>query len=349
VQVCSLQTLHARPHERPAADLVIIDEAHRAVATSVRGVLRAYPSARILGLTATPARSDGRPLGDVFERLVEGPSTAWLIENGYLVPCDVIAPPAYVERGLFADPVEAYQRHAPRARAIVFAASVAHAESLAEKFTAAGVPAECITGETSRAVRRGVRDRITAGDLRVLVGVSVFLEGFDCPSIDCVILARGFGVTGAFLQAIGRGLRPSPETGKTKCTVIDLRGAVHLHGLPDEARSWSLTGEAVRRTEALAAVAHCRECLALFRPASRCPRCGARLGVVTRLPRNLSRAEKLEKVSALPPSTRDLRYFAQLERVARVRLRLPPEAASRWALGKFRTRFGREPMFEVTQ
>lgn len=346
VQVASLATLHVRG-ERPPADLVIIDEAHRAMGAAVRDVLDAYPRAYLIGLTATPQRGDAKPLGDVFERLVQGPSNRRLIAEGHLVPTDVLAPGGYRE-GLAADPVESYRRHTPGRRAIVFAADKAHARAIVDAFIAAGISADLVVGETSRARRRELRDLLRSGDLKVLVGVAVFLEGWDCPEVEVVILAKAFGVCGAFLQAIGRGLRPCLSTGKTICTVIDLRGAVYLHGLPDEDRVWSLDGKAVRRAEPITAITRCSECLAVFRPARICPRCGAICSKAsTRIPRVLSRSEKLERFDALPPDERDRRYLARLERVAATRMRMPPHRAAAWALSKFTRQFGRAPAREA--
>jgi DNA repair protein RadD len=342
IQVASMQTLHARG-ERPPADLVIIDEAHRAMGASVRGILDAYPKAWLLGLTATPQRGDAKPLGDVFDRLVSGPSNAWLTREGYLVPCDVLAPAEYNENGLVDGPVAAYARHAAGTRAIVFAANVAHAEQLAAEFNAAGFVARCVTGETSRDERRAVRDAVTSGEVRVLVGVGVFIEGFDLPAIETVILARAFSVTGSFLQSIGRGLRPCPETRKTRCTVIDLRGSVHLHGLPDDDRVWSLTGKAVRRADTITALRRCAECLAIFRPAARCPRCGAETVAAARIPRVLTRAEKLANWSSVPADRRDARYVERLRLLATTRMRMPAHRAEEWALRTFTKRFGRQP------
>jgi superfamily II DNA or RNA helicase len=242
------------------------------------------------------------------------------------------------------DPVDAWFEYAPGQRAIVFAKNVAHAEEITECFNARGVPAECITGETPRAVRRGLRDRLTQGTTRVLVSVDVFVEGWDAPCTECVILARSFGVCGSYLQAIGRGLRPSPATGKKRCTVLDLCGSWMTHGLPDETRSWSLTGEATRRVgEALQPLKRCRDCMAIFRPAARCPRCGASAESATKVPRVLTRAEKMERINALPQHERDRRYLESLTRIAQGRMRLPPGAAQRWALAKFKEQKGRAP------
>lgn len=341
VQVASLATLHSRG-ERPPAKFVILDECHRALSASVRGVLDSYPDAALLGLTATPQRGDAKPLGDVFERLITGPSNRWLTDQGYLVPCDLLEN-GEASKGLTADPVAMYIRHAPGQRAIVFAANKAHAVALAAQFVAAGFTSEVVVGETSRARRRELRERLRTGELQVLVGVAVFLEGWDCPEVEVVILVRAFGVCMAFLQAIGRGLRPSPLTGKTRCTVLDLRGAVFTHGLPDEDRVWSLKGRAVRRAETLTALMRCKECLAVFRPSARCPRCDAETKSAPKIPRILSHPERLEQFNALPPDVRDFRYLQSLEGRARSRMNMPERVAAEWALRKFKERFGREP------
>jgi DNA repair protein RadD len=307
VQVCSLDTLVARPDERHPCDLFVFDECHRSMSPSYRSVLEHYSDAWVLGLTATPERADGQPLGDLFEALVSGPSVRELTQAGHLVPCDVIAPPTVEALGLAMDPVEAYLRFAPCTSAIVFADSIEHARALVPQFDRA----ELLIGETSRSERDGIRQRIESLKTRVIVGVRVFLEGFDCPPIETVILCQAFGFAGSFLQAIGRGLRTHP--GKTRCTVIDLRGAVNLHGLPDEDRIWSLEGRACRRTETMTALRRCANCLAIYRPAKVCPRCGTTATTSVKLPRVLNRAEKMLRVDPnLPQWQKDERYMGSL-------------------------------------
>lgn len=338
VQVASLQTLHMRG-ERPPADLVILDECHRAMGSSVRGILDSYPEGSILGLTATPQRGDGQPLGDVFQRLICGPNNAWLTDQGYLVPCDLRAPGKPRAGRLAMDPVDAYNEYSPGRRAIVFASNVTHARALVAKF---GSRAALFVGDTKRAEREALRAAVKRGALDILVGVGVFVEGFDLPELETVVLARQFTVTGSFLQAIGRGLRPSK--GKKTCRVLDLCGAWEIHGLPDERRIWSLDGEAVKRAEKLASLSRCPECFAVFRPARTCPRCGAGLGREARMPRTLSRAEKLEEMSKLSQAERDLRYMTKLADLARRRQsNLTHQGVSQWALRAFRKQFHRDP------
>jgi DNA repair protein RadD len=342
VQVASQQTLHARG-DRPSADLVVIDECHHAQSASVRSIIESYPHAWILGLTPVPQRGDGRPLGDVFQRLVCGPSNRWLVENGRLAPCDLLAPVTDGKRAGVADVVAAYERHAPESRAIVFVSTVAQATSDVERFNARGIPAAAFVGETPREERERLRAAVTDGSVKVLVGVGAFVEGFDLPAIETVILARPFGVTGAFLQATGRGRRISPATGKSKCTVIDLYGSVIMHGLPDDERVWSIDGTAVRRVDATTPLRRCSECLAIFRPSVCCPRCGTSSVSAPRVAQHATHAEKLVRWDQIPSHERDRRYLARLERIATTRMRMPPDRATEWALSRFAKQFGRAP------
>lgn len=343
VQVCSTMTLHARG-ERPPGKLVIVDEAHRAASSTTRELLSAYPNSGILGLSATPQRGDGQPL-DMFEEMVSGPSNKWLTAAGFLVPSDLLAPGRHQEDALAMDPVAAHLEFSKGKRNIVFAATKEHAHDIANRMRAAGITADVLVGETNRATRRDIRARLRSGELEVLVGVAVFLEGFDEPSVETVTLARPFGTVGAFLQAIGRGLRPSPTTGKRRCTILDLRASCLAHGLPDEDRTWSLTGEACVRTEKMPALMRCSGCFAVFRPARCCPRCGQTMGAQTasKLPRVLSRAEKLENYSDMPQWMRDARYLGALLRVAEGRMGKSPENAKRWAVTQFKRQHGRSP------
>lgn len=336
VQVCSLGTLTARG-TRPPASLVVLDEAHRSEAPTVSAILASYPGARLLGLTATPQRGDGRPLGATWERLVLGPSVASLTAMGALVPADLRCPPR--GRG---DVVAELQRLVPGWRALVFAEDTTEARATAARLRAAGYRVAEVYGETSRSEREETRARLRAGELDALVNVAVAVEGWDEPSVDVVALDAPFGTVGRFLQAIGRGLRPYP--GKTRCVVLDVRGAVHAHGLPDEARAWRLTGaEAVLRCEPGLRLSRCPSCWAVFRAAATCPRCGAAVGVadvVDRAPP--TRAERLEAYERIPVAVRREQYYRAMVRTGVGKRRMPLERAQRWARGEAERRFPRE-------
>ncbi len=343
VQVCSLMTLHARPGELPPADLVVIDECHRAMAASVRAILDAYPAARLLGLTATPERGDGAPLGDVFEALVCGPSVAELTGAGLLVPAFVYSPPCPMDGMLALDPVEALDRFASGLPAMVFCRDADHARDVCRRL---GDRAALVLGDTPRAARRSARARLASGEPLVLVGCGVFVEGWDSPEVRAVVLARAFGVCGGYLQACGRALRTAK--GKTHATVIDLSGTAILHGLPADDRVWSLTGDAVRRTaEALTPLARCGECLAVFHAGpAQCPRCKASTRGTRSLPRRATRIERqeLSRLDERPQWLRDELALRALETRLRRTGRFTPRQLSHVARSMFVRAHKREPV-----
>lgn len=269
VTVATVQTLLAR-NERPKADIVIADEAHHYIADEFVTVVRDYPEAFVLGLTATPERSDGRGLGIVFGGLVVGSTVRDLTEIGALVPCEIVRPGRYLNPGQIAqNPVDAYVEHAGDRPTIVFARGIELATEYTEAFRARGIAAACITGEMPWAERALYLEEFKAGRLRVLVNVFCLTEGFDAPSTSCVILARGCSTPGTYLQMIGRCLRPAP--GKVDALVIDLRGVSHEFGKPDDDRLYSLDGKGIRLKDS---VLYCPVCGAEREPGEGCTRCG---------------------------------------------------------------------------
>jgi DNA repair protein RadD len=302
VQVASLQTLHRRPECRPPADLIIIDECRRAAAPTVRAILDAYPRARLLGLDATPERADGTALRDLFESMVYGPSILELTKQGHLVPAHVLSPPQPTEGTLAMDPAEAYATYATNRQAIIFCRDVEHARDVASRMP---VATAVVTGDTPRAQRETVRERIASGELRAIANVDVYRDGADLPALDCVIVARTMGHASAWLQACGRGLRSHP--GKTNCLVIDLVGAAILHGLPADERIWSLDGESRRAGPALVQLARCNQCFAVFHVGPpTCPRCGAS-AYGSKVKRRATRIERqeLSRLDTRPQHVRD--------------------------------------------
>jgi len=308
VQVCSIQTLHARTvlHKRiqpPAADLIIIDEAHRSRAKTYRALIEAYPGIPIIGMTATPCRGDGRGLGDIFDVLIETATTAELIALGYLVPTLTYAPTrpdltgVRVEHGDYAegqlaermdkaqlvgDVVEHWHCLGDRRRTVVFASGVRHSLHLRDEFRRSGVRAEHIDGQTPTPERDAILAGLTRGEVELVSNWMVLTEGIDLPDLSCLILARPTRHMGLYRQMVGRGLRPAP--GKTDCLVLDHAGAVFEHGFVEEPVDWTL--EVDRRAENPAhkaraehktsALSVCPECRAVLRAAPPCAACGWR-------------------------------------------------------------------------
>ena len=272
--IASIQSLIANPELIPPADFVIFDEArHYVASTWFSRVSSRFRNAYRLGLDATPVRADGSPLGDLFERLIVGASVRELTAGGFLVPSVVLAPSEEQDE-LARDPIEAYQAHTPGQRALVFCSGVRYARDLASRFVDAGVPAEAIDAKSGDDARGGALRRFERGETRVIVNVRILTEGTDLPCVEAIIHASKCGALSDWIQKGGRGLRPSPETGKTKCTIVDLCGSVHRHGLLDDEHVYSLDGAGVRVAEALPPLAQCPRCYAWGRSRARCAQCG---------------------------------------------------------------------------
>lgn len=258
VQVASVQTLARRRDVLTAVDLIFFDEAHHAAAGSYTDILEWYPRARVVGLTATPWRLDGRGLADVFDAHVLVASPRELKEAGFLVPVggwefeSIDTSHARVARGDFAtkdlvdeaakprvvgDIVEEWLRHADGKRSVVFCVSIEVSKLIAEKFRAAGVACEHIDGEMATAERDAVITRLRSGVTRVVCNCNVLTEGFDCPELEVCVLARPTLSTALYLQMVGRVLRPAP--GKTMARIHDHSGCLVRHGHPFATRDYS--------------------------------------------------------------------------------------------------------------
>ena len=305
VQVASVQTLVRRLDQYPEPDLIIIDEAHRAAANTYRKVIEAYPNAIVIGLTATPERTDGKGLADLFETIVEGPSIQQLIRAGYLSEYELISPPTQVDitgvhtRGgdydskelevvldkptITGDAVAAYKQFANGVRCVVMCVSIKHAEHVAESYRNAGVAAEVIKGDMIKTDRGGVLDRFRSGETLVLCNVELMVVGVDIPAIGAIQWLRPTQSLIVFMQGNGRGLRP--HDGKDKLIILDQVKNWERHGLPCDDREWSLQGRKERKRKAKddepdLHVQQCGECFAVFRKGpDKCPKCGHELPV----------------------------------------------------------------------
>lgn len=299
VTVASIPTLTTeRWMQSPVqADLVIVDEAHHCKARTHEQFLALYQSAKLLGLSATPQRGDGRAVGDVFDALIVGATVRELIDLDALVPARIYAPPRIMgPREIAQDPVEAYLERLRGEKAIVFASTVAQAQQLAERFQQASVSARWLSGESRD--REEILDAYARHEFRVLVNVSVLVEGFDDPSIQSAILARRFTHVGSYLQAIGRILRPSH--GKTQATVVDLCGSALVHGTPDMEREYTLDGKGIGKSKQ--PIRQCQQCGGVFTTQPACPFCGH---VAPPLTRAQARALgiQLDEITAATPKT----------------------------------------------
>ena len=296
VQVASVQTLIRRLNTSSfTPDLIIIDEAHHAVAGSWDKIIGHFSDAKIIGVTATPSRLDGRGLGSHFSTLVSGPSVAQLTKLGFLSQHRVFAPPViadlknvktragdYANDQLSAamdrptitgDAISHYARLADGLPAIAFCCSVAHAESVCEAFNAAGYRAKLVTGKMKMEERDEAISGLADGRTQILCSVDVVSEGTDVPAVSAAILLRPTQSEALYLQQVGRILRPQP--GKI-AIVLDHVGSTVKHGFVDDLRDWSLNSKPKRKKndEPAPSVRQCPMCFAAFKPQPECPCCG---------------------------------------------------------------------------
>lgn len=273
VTVASVQTLTTERWlaRLPDADLVIFDESHHVVAKTWKRIADRYVASRLLGLTATPQRSDGKPLGDVFDALVVGSTVKELQALDHLVTCRVWAPPSVLQSGENAlSPAEAYLQHGGEQRAIVFCATVEHAQEVAASFP---VRCEVVHGNLPALERAATLARFAAGVTRALASIHVLTEGFDDPGAAVCILTRKPVHAGTYLQMVGRVLRPA--AGKSGAVLLDLCGASLEHGTPEADREYALDGRAIKLSDR-EPIRQCPTCGGVFiAGGDGCPHCGS--------------------------------------------------------------------------
>jgi len=300
VQVASVATLVRRLHRLdPVPDLCVVDEAHHAAARTWGRIIEAVPEAKILGVTATPQRLDGKGLSDIFDTLIIGPSVEALIEQGHLSPFTTYAPAREVDlskvrtrAGDFAvdelaetmsegviitAAVDEYVRLCPGVPAIAFCVDIAHSELVAAAFAARGFRAAHVDGTTPAAERRTLIAALGTGEIQVLCNCGLISEGLDVPVVTAAILLRPTKSLALHLQQVGRALRPAP--GKIKALILDHAANTYRFGPADLERAWSLEGKA-GKGEALPPLQRCSGCGAIIPAAAMsCPECGTVLRV----------------------------------------------------------------------
>ena len=278
----TIQTLVSR-ETFPDVGLVIVDEAHHYSSDVWSKLFLAYPETKMLGLTATPVRGDGKPLGSkgLWQRMVVGATYPDLVKAGFLVNCKVVRPESYLGSNLGQDPVKAYLEHTPGEQGFVYTRYVADAEKLKSQFELEGVTSEVIHGDLPTDERRARVQRFKDGKTTLLVNVHCLTEGVDVPQASVCILARGCGHPSTYLQMTGRILRP--HASKSHATLIDLPGVSHLHGLPLIARDYSLEGGIQQAGEKSVGVKDCPQCGNAMHPVVRtCDQCGFRFEIEAR-------------------------------------------------------------------
>ena len=344
--------------------LIIVDEAHHATAGQYKKIIEAYPNAYILGVTATPCRTDGTGLGLIFDKLIQGPTIQQLIDLGWLVAPRIFAPPIGIDltsvkktggdynKGdlltvmdkpiITGDAVKHYTRICAGVPAVAFCVSIKHAEHVAESFALAGYKTACVHGKMKQSEIDHILNGLGNGTYEIVTSCDLISEGTDIPAIGCAILLRPTMSLSLFLQQVGRALRLSD--GKTEAVILDHVGNVMRHGHPCDDREWSLEGMKKKKRdkemEAAVTIKECENCYNVYHSTlSACPECGTvpiikerKLDTVDGELEELKRIE-LEEKKAKKREVGRARTLEELKRIEKER-----GYKSGWAWHRFNSR-----------
>ena len=245
--------------------MIVIDEAHHALAKTYKEMWERFPKAKFLGLTATPCRLNGKGFTDLFDVLVQSWSVPEFISKGRLATYDFVSIKSdgvtqrlidsLQKRGADGDYqnkemdmllnkkpsierlYQSLEEFGKDRKGIVYAINISHAQKITKLYQEHGVKAIAIDSKTPAAERQQDIEAFKKGDIQVLVNVDIFSEGFDCPDVEFVQLARPTLSLAKFLQMVGRGLRVAK--GKKNCVIIDNVGLYRVFGLPSQVWNWN--------------------------------------------------------------------------------------------------------------
>lgn len=252
-----VQTLTRRVDKLPIPNVILVDEAHHALAKSYQRILSKFPKAIVLLFTATPHRTGRTQLDQIADDIIVGQSIHELTEKGFLAPFRYFQPPNDFNRNLlkrsstgdftnesmqeamstkiFGHIVKQYKRIADGMQAVVYTYSVDSAIKIANEFNSEGISAIEVDGTTSKEKRDLAVRKFREQEIKILVNVNLFTEGVDLPNVDCVIMARPTASLALYLQFSMRCLNPRP--GKT-AIIIDHANNFKAFGYPDDDRDW---------------------------------------------------------------------------------------------------------------
>lgn len=280
VVVGSVQTLMRQKRlskfDKGYFDCIIIDEAHHCISDSYRNILEYFDNANVLGVTATPDRGDMKDLGQVFQSLAYEYTLPRAIREGYLSPIKAVTIPLEldlsgvgVQAGDFKaadidsalDPylfqiADEMKKYCSGRKTVVFLPLVKTSQKFRDILNGAGFAAAEVNGNS--ADRAEILADYEAGKYNVLCNSMLLTEGWDCPSVDCIIVLRPTKVRSLYCQMVGRGTRLSPETGKTELLLLDFLWHTSRHELCRPANLICSDDDVARKmTEMLADNAGC--------------------------------------------------------------------------------------------
>jgi superfamily II DNA or RNA helicase len=373
VLVASVGTLVNRLPSVEAPDLIIIDEAHRSTANSYKKILEAYPNAFVVGLTATPERTDGKGLGDVYNDLVSVVDVRELIDMGFLCDYSLLAPPSQVDVSsvhttagdynkkelaevtdkpkITGDAIDHYVKYANGKTCIVFCVTIEHAKHVCDMYKSAGIECEQLDGGHTEKERTETLERFNNGQTKVLTSVDLFLEGLDIPKIEVVQWLRKTKSMIVWRQGVGRGLRPAP--GKEKLIILDHVGNSldPALGLPCSEYEWSLQGskgKGKKKKDDITAK-QCPSCYTVYNAKLRqCPSCGEVVEVKQReILQEDGELTEVDKTAIRMQGKREQAGARELDQLVALGVKRGMKSPDGWAANIYAARLGHKPTAEL--
>ncbi|MBR3208847.1 MAG: DEAD/DEAH box helicase [Bacilli bacterium] len=323
VRINSVQTEVRHLGENGKIATILCDECHLSAADSYKKIFDYYSDAIIIGMTATPCRLDGKPLGEIYQKIIKGPTVKYLIERGYISPFDHYAPKLDInmknvkmgdgdynqkdleeimlDSKIYGDIIANYEKLAKGKQAIAYCVSIKHAEEICDLFNNNGYEARCIHSKISKKEREKILSDFKGKKFTVIVSVDCISEGISLPTCEVCLMLRPTQSYALYMQQGMRALTPSPDK---RAIIIDYVGNVFRHGSLDEETEWSLTERKKCRNtsgEPEVLVRVCKECLRTYAGNGPiCPYCNFNNGKTQKQIENekqaeLERIEKIEK------------------------------------------------------
>lgn len=298
-----VQTLTRRVDKLAVPNVILVDEAHHALAKSYQRILKQFPKAIVLLFTATPHRTGRMQLDQIADDIIVGQSIHELTDKGFLAPFRYFQPPddfdsKLLKRGstgdftnesmqeamstrIFGHIVKQYKRIASGMQAVVYTYSIDSAHKIAAEFNESGITARSVNGKTPQDMRDHIVRMFRDQRIKILVNVNLFTEGVDLPNVDCVIMARPTASLALYLQFSMRCLNPRP--GKT-AIIIDHANNFKTFGYPDDDRDWKKAIKSGKQksktllTDPGLSIVTCDYCFAVVKASEvkdgKCPICG---------------------------------------------------------------------------
>ena len=315
--------LEVKDNNNYFANNVLVHNCQHSTSKTYLRLINKFPNAYFLGLTATPCRLSGKPLGDIFQYMVSAITTEDLIKQGYLAQYDYYAPKTNADftkvkikngdydtneiekimdnKKIYGNIIEEYKKLANNKKTIVYCASISYSKKIEKLFNDNDFPAKHFDGTTPKKERDQIIEDFRNNKIKILTNVDLIGEGFDVPDCECCLLLRPTQSLSLYIQQSTRCLRPN---GDKQAIIIDFVGNVFRHGMPTENRKWSLNQKITctnRSGERDILTRQCGNCFKVYQGTSRiCPYCGFDNGKTRKELKEeekaeLQRIEKLER------------------------------------------------------